>query len=102
PGARQQFVRPVLTDVVEGAERPVAIADDRDRHASDRRRNIAPWLREPLAVADPLPGAAEDRADIDIVQNGMWLTALLGLDRASIRRSVTRRRRDRACPLMFR
>jgi TetR/AcrR family transcriptional regulator, cholesterol catabolism regulator len=29
-------------------------------------------------------------ADIDIVQNGMWLTALLGIDRASIRRSVTR------------
>lgn len=29
-------------------------------------------------------------ADIDIVQNGMWLTALLGLDRASIRRSVAR------------
>ncbi|OEV04595.1 TetR/AcrR family transcriptional regulator [Streptomyces oceani] len=29
-------------------------------------------------------------ADIDIVQNGMWLTSLLGLDRASIRRSVTR------------
>jgi AcrR family transcriptional regulator len=29
-------------------------------------------------------------ADIDILQNGMWLTALLGLDRASIRRTVTR------------
>jgi AcrR family transcriptional regulator len=29
-------------------------------------------------------------ADIDILQNGMWLTALLGLDRASIRRSVER------------
>jgi AcrR family transcriptional regulator len=29
-------------------------------------------------------------ADIDIVQNGMWLTALLGLDRAAIRRSVGR------------
>lgn len=28
--------------------------------------------------------------DIDILQNGMWLTALLGLDRASIRRSVAR------------
>jgi len=32
----------------------------------------------------------ERAADIDIVQNGMWLTALLGLDRASIRRSVIR------------
>ncbi|NEB02720.1 TetR/AcrR family transcriptional regulator [Streptomyces sp. SID13726] len=29
-------------------------------------------------------------ADIDVVQNGMWLTALLGLDRASLRRAVTR------------
>jgi TetR/AcrR family transcriptional regulator, cholesterol catabolism regulator len=29
-------------------------------------------------------------ADIDVVQNGMWLTALLGLDRASLRRSVRR------------
>jgi len=27
-------------------------------------------------------------ADIDVVQNGVWLTALLGLDRASIRRSI--------------
>lgn len=29
-------------------------------------------------------------ADIDILQNGMWLTALLGVDRASIRRTVAR------------
>lgn len=29
-------------------------------------------------------------ADIDIVQNGIWLTALLGVDKASIRRSVQR------------
>ena len=28
--------------------------------------------------------------DIDILQNGMWLTALLGLDHASIRRSLDR------------
>ena len=28
--------------------------------------------------------------DIDILQNGMWLTALLGLDRSSIRRTVAR------------
>lgn len=28
-------------------------------------------------------------ADISVVQNGMWLTALLGLDRASIDRNVT-------------
>ena len=29
-------------------------------------------------------------ADIDVVQNGVWLTALLGLDRASVRRGVAR------------
>ena len=29
-------------------------------------------------------------ADVDILQNGMWLTALLGLDRAAIRRTVAR------------
>lgn len=29
-------------------------------------------------------------ADIDVVQNGLWLTALLGLDRASINRSIAR------------
>jgi TetR/AcrR family transcriptional regulator, cholesterol catabolism regulator len=34
--------------------------------------------------------SAKRAADIDILQNGMWLTALLGLDRASIRRSVAR------------
>lgn len=27
--------------------------------------------------------------DIDILQNGLWLTALLGLDRRSIRRTIT-------------
>jgi AcrR family transcriptional regulator len=29
-------------------------------------------------------------ADIDVLQNGIWLTALLGLNRAAIRRSVAR------------
>lgn len=29
-------------------------------------------------------------ADIDVIQNGIWLTALLGLDRASVRRSIAR------------
>ena len=29
-------------------------------------------------------------ADIDVVQNGLWLTALLGLDRKSINRSIAR------------
>lgn len=29
-------------------------------------------------------------ADIDVIQNGVWLTALLGLDHASLDRSVSR------------
>ncbi|HET8987197.1 MAG TPA: TetR/AcrR family transcriptional regulator [Humibacillus sp.] len=29
-------------------------------------------------------------ADIDVIQNGLWLTALLGLDKPSLRRSVAR------------
>jgi AcrR family transcriptional regulator len=33
---------------------------------------------------------AKRAADVDVIQNGMWLTALLGLDRASLRRSVAR------------
>lgn len=32
----------------------------------------------------------ERAADIVVVQNGMWLTALLGVDEASVRRSVAR------------
>jgi AcrR family transcriptional regulator len=33
---------------------------------------------------------ARKAADIDVVQNGLWLTALLGLDRASVRRGLAR------------
>lgn len=37
------------------------------------------------------PAECRKRAtDVDVVQNGMWLTALLGLDRASLERAVTR------------
>jgi TetR/AcrR family transcriptional regulator, cholesterol catabolism regulator len=36
-------------------------------------------------------GECDQRAaDIDVVQNGVWLTALLGLDRTSVRRSIAR------------
>lgn len=33
---------------------------------------------------------AKRAADIDVIQNGLWLTALLGLDQPSMRRSVAR------------
>ena len=53
------------------------------------RAGLAALIR---AARPGLTRAECDRraADIDILQNGMWLTALLGLDRASIRRSVAR------------
>lgn len=38
----------------------------------------------------PAREAAKRAADIDVIQNGIWLTALLGLDRSSVRRSVAR------------
>jgi hypothetical protein len=38
----------------------------------------------------PWQEAARRAADIDVIQNGIWLTALLGLDMASIRRSIAR------------
>ena len=34
--------------------------------------------------------ATKRAADIDVVQNGIWLTALLGLDPASVKRAVAR------------
>lgn len=44
------------------------------------------------AARPDLPRAecARRAADIDILQNGVWLTALLGLDKAALRRSVAR------------
>ena len=38
----------------------------------------------------PLAECRRRAADIDIIQNGLWLTALLGIDKASIRRSIQR------------
>ncbi|MGC4111604.1 MAG: TetR/AcrR family transcriptional regulator [Nocardioides sp.] len=53
------------------------------------RQQLASLLRE--ARPDLSRRECDKRAaDIDVVQNGVWLTALLGLDQASIRRSVAR------------
>jgi AcrR family transcriptional regulator len=53
------------------------------------RAGIATLIRD--ARPDLGKRAADQRAaDIDVIQNGVWLTSLLGLDRASIRRSVAR------------
>lgn len=59
--------------------------------------NTAAQKRYRTALADLIGTArpqisrrecAKRAADIDIVQNGMWLTALLKVDRASLRRAV--------------
>ncbi len=53
------------------------------------RDGLATLIRS--ARPDLSRGEANRRAaDIDVVQNGIWLTALLGLDKAAIRRSVAR------------
>ena len=59
--AAQRRYRQGLADLI-GAARPRLPQDERDRRA----------------------------ADIDVLQNGMWLTTLLGLDHASVERCVTR------------
>lgn len=53
------------------------------------RAGLAGLIR---AALPDLPRAEANRraADIAVLQNGIWLTALLGLDRASIRRGVAR------------
>jgi TetR/AcrR family transcriptional regulator, cholesterol catabolism regulator len=53
------------------------------------RADLAALIR--AARPDLSRGECTQRAaDIDVVQNGLWLTALLGLDRRSITRSVVR------------
>ena len=68
-------------------------------HEDFAQINIAAQKRYREGLADLIRAARPElsrrecnkrAADIDVVQNGIWLTALLGLDRASIRRSVGR------------
>jgi AcrR family transcriptional regulator len=72
----------------------LAQADDAFEHINTAaQKRYRAGLAKLIRTARPTLSRAEcDRraADVDILQNGMWLTALLGLDRASIRRSVTR------------
>lgn len=72
----------------------LAQADEAFEHINtEAQRRYRAGLASLIRAARPTLSRAEcDRraADIDIVQNGLWLTALLGLDRASIRRSVAR------------
>jgi AcrR family transcriptional regulator len=57
------------------------------------QRRYRAGLAALIRAAVPQQTAAECNrraADIDVLQNGLWLSALLGLDRASIRRCVAR------------
>lgn len=60
---------------------------------SEAQERYRAGLAALIRTAKPDLSAAECRKraiDIGILQNGMWLTALLGLDRASVRRCVAR------------
>lgn len=70
----------------------LARADEAFAHINiEAQARYRAGLASLIRTARPTLSRAEcDRraADIDVVQNGLWLTALLGLDRASISRSV--------------
>jgi AcrR family transcriptional regulator len=56
------------------------------RRYRERLAGLLQAARPELSRAE----CARRAADIDVVQNGIWLTALLGLDSTSIRRSIKR------------
>jgi TetR/AcrR family transcriptional regulator, cholesterol catabolism regulator len=72
----------------------LAQADEAFAHINtDGQRRYRAGLASLIRAARPelsKPECDRRATDIDILQNGMWLTALLGLNRASIRRSVAR------------
>ena len=68
-------------------------------HGDFAEINTAAQRRYRSGLADLIQDARPDlsrrecsrrAADIDVIQNGMWLTALLGLDKASLDRAVAR------------
>lgn len=67
--------------------------EDFEQINTEAQRRYRSGLAELIRAARPSLSeqeCARRAADIDVVQNGLWLTALLGLDRASIDRSVAR------------
>jgi AcrR family transcriptional regulator len=69
------------------------VNDDFAEINSSAQRRYRAALAALIRAARPALTRAEcarRAADIDVLQNGVWLTALLGLDRSSIRRSVAR------------
>jgi AcrR family transcriptional regulator len=72
----------------------LARADEEFEHINTQAQaRYRAGLAELIRAARPQLSRAQcarRAADIDVLQNGMWLTALLGLDRAAIRRTVKR------------
>jgi len=67
--------------------------EDFEHINAEAQRRYRSGIAQLIADARPEESRAEcDRraTDIDVIQNGIWLTALLGLDDASVRRSVAR------------
>ncbi|MEU7885343.1 TetR/AcrR family transcriptional regulator [Microbispora bryophytorum] len=67
--------------------------EDFERINTEAQKRYRAGLAALIGAARPelSPDECGERAaDIDVIQNGLWLTALLGLDRASISRSVAR------------
>ena len=67
--------------------------EDYEQINTDAQRRYRDGLAALIGAARPELGQADcakRAADIDVVQNGIWLTALLGLDEASVRRSIKR------------
>ena len=67
--------------------------EDFERINTGAQERYRAGLAELIRAARPTLSHGEcgaRAADIDVVQNGLWLTALLGLDRASIDRAVAR------------
>ena len=67
--------------------------EDFEQINTEAQRRYRAGLAELIRAARPALSdgeCAERAADIDVVQNGLWLTALLGLDRASIERGIAR------------
>src|SRR5215472_3940451 len=67
----QQLVCPMLADIVERAERALAISYDRDRLAGDFDRNERARLPQFLGVADPLPRFRDDFLLINVMPAGV-------------------------------
>ena len=67
----------VSAGVVEGADRPVALAHDDDGEVADPHREVISRLRNFAIVADEQPFPVEDRLEVEAVEVGVGIEALL-------------------------